>query len=138
MMPLRRAATDDRPRHPIVGPSMFPLVRPLHAVLESTRDLRPGDIAAFLGPMGDRLIFHRVVSVEGETLHTRGDLNLRPDDPVPLHAVLGRVVRIEWGGYGVDVPPSGLRGALWRRVGLSWGHVAPHLGLALGRLRTKV
>ena len=39
-----------------------------------------------------RLVVHRVAAVEGDTLTTRGDANNVSDAPIPLTAVIGRVL----------------------------------------------
>ena len=64
-------------RYDLRGPSMFPLIRPMQAVVEPVWHWQVGDIAAYIGPTGDRLVFHRVVAAEAGFLVTRGDTNLK-------------------------------------------------------------
>ncbi len=122
-------------RYGLRGPSMFPLIRPMQAVVEPTRQWQAGDIAAYIGPTGDRLIFHRVLAISDDMLITRGDINLSEDQPVPLSAAIGRVVRIELAGYGVNLPETGRLATAQRRLGLAWGRVAPGLWKIGRRLR---
>jgi hypothetical protein len=115
---------------------MFPLCWPLSAVVDPSRDLAVGDLAAFLSIDGRRLNFHRVVERDDEGYLTRGDTNRRSDRPVPRDAIVGRVSRIELGGLGIDLPRSGAIASLQRRSGLAWGRIAPFFFGLFGRLRS--
>jgi signal peptidase I len=65
--------------------------------------IRPGTVITFR--MGEAIITHRVISVEGETLTTRGDDNGEADPwPVPRSAVLGTpAFRLPYAGWIVDL-----------------------------------
>ncbi len=115
---------------------MFPLCWPLSAVVDPSRDLAIGDLAAFLTADGRRLNFHRVIDRDGESYLTRGDTNRRSDLPVPREAIVGRVSRIELGGLGIDLPRSGAIASLQRRSGLAWGRMAPFVFGLFERLRS--
>ena len=119
---------------------MFPLCRPLQAVVAPADEWQVGDIAAYIGPRGSHLVFHRIIALEPAAVITRGDANAHPDEPVPRTALLGRVVRIELKGYGVDLPTTGPLARAQRGMGLAWGRAAPRLRgwLRRFRWRTKV
>ncbi|MEW6568142.1 MAG: signal peptidase I [Chloroflexota bacterium] len=98
------------PAHVVVSTSMSPTFRPGDVVwLRSVGgDILPGMVITY--SRDDKLIVHRVVAVEGETLITQGDSNPNPDPrPVPRSSVVGiPVLRV------------------------------PYLGLVLGRVRSPV
>jgi signal peptidase I len=65
--------------------------------------IRPGMVVTF--QMGEVIITHRVISMEGETLITQGDGNGEADPwPVPRSAVLGTpAFRLPYAGWIVDL-----------------------------------
>jgi signal peptidase I len=65
--------------------------------------VRPGTVVTFR--MGEAIITHRVITVEGETLTTQGDGNGEVDPwPVPRTAVLGTpAFRLPYAGWIVDL-----------------------------------
>lgn len=79
------------------GDSMHPVIREddlLH--VEPSQEVRSGDVVLTLAERG--LTAHRVMSVTGEMVTTRGDNAPAPDPPVALTRVLGRVVWVERAG----------------------------------------
>ena len=124
-------------RYRIVGRSMFPLCHPFSAVVAQTAQCQIGDIAAYIGPRGGHLVFHRVIGLEPDQIITRGDTNRHEDPAVPRTALIGRVVRIELYGLGVNLPSSGPLAVAQRRAGLAWGRAAPRLRGWLRRLRPR-
>lgn len=77
----------------VTGTSMVPTLKPEEIVfVEPCSGPRPGDIVAFA--LGDGLLVHRVVRVEGGSVTCRGDNRLADDPPVPLEAILGKVVQV--------------------------------------------
>jgi hypothetical protein len=76
------------------GQSMHPTVRHADQVLvvPLDRPARRKDIV--LVPYGPRLMLHRVVSISGDTLHTRGDARSHDDPPVLSRDVVGRAVAV--------------------------------------------
>ncbi|UCG43080.1 MAG: S24/S26 family peptidase [candidate division WOR-3 bacterium] len=94
------------------GWSMSPFIRDRDVItivpVDST-SLKIGDIVAFAGPDGQRLVVHRVVGRRGTDLRIQGDSAARAaDDLVPESSVLGRVKRVErngqqvWFGLGTE------------------------------------
>lgn len=76
------------------GQSMSPTVRHADQVLivPLDRPARRQDIV--LVPYGPRHMLHRVVSISGDTLHTRGDARSHDDPAVSSGAVVGRAVAV--------------------------------------------
>ncbi|HTQ80768.1 MAG TPA: S24/S26 family peptidase [Thermoanaerobaculia bacterium] len=125
---VRALAAEGAIEATVRGSSMAPLlVDGDRVAIAGARIYLPGEVIAFRGDDG-RLVVHRLL---GFRLYrgrlaciTRGDAASQPDAPVPLPAILGRVV----------AHPG--RGAL-----VSWrarcGAAAGYLRLAAGRLRRR-
>lgn len=82
----------------IEGGSMAPFLRPGDVVtlaLARPEALRPGDVVAFRA--GPRLVVHRLLAIEAESLLLRGDAGPAADR-IPPDALAGRVVRASRGG----------------------------------------
>ncbi|HET8775447.1 MAG TPA: S24/S26 family peptidase [Thermoanaerobaculia bacterium] len=97
------------------GDSMYPLIRDhdyLH--VEPCAEVRVGDIVLVLAERG--LTAHRVVSVDGAVVVTRGDNAPAADDPVPREKVLGKVTSAIRDGREIKVKGIGLIGRI-RRIG---------------------
>lgn len=62
----------------------------LIVVREQQTDPAVGDIVVYQN--GGSLVVHRVISVDGDSITTRGDANNAPDEPIPLSAVRGTVL----------------------------------------------
>ena len=82
--------------------SMAPAINTVDAVIVGpavTGSIKPGDIITYA--IGKTLITHRVLSVDGNTLITKGDANKAPDpSPVLLSQVQSRYLfRIPYVGY---------------------------------------
>jgi signal peptidase I len=58
--------------------------------LRASRPVGPGDVV--VARQGERLVTHRLVSVRDGVVVTKGDACAHPDRPIPLSALLGRVV----------------------------------------------
>lgn len=83
------------------GFSMFPSIRDGDIVTVSPlQDAVPrlGDVLAFVGPGGERLIIHRVVGTQGDAYLARGDATSEADGLVREEDVLGRVTYVERDG----------------------------------------
>ena len=79
------------------GISMFPLI-PSGATLRiSTAEGVVGVNDIVVIPSASGLVAHRVVSVDGENVVTRGDSNIRPDAPVRASQLIGRVTSMRYG-----------------------------------------
>lgn len=90
----------------VTGTSMLPAVHPgdVVAVRHCGVDgIAAGDLVLFL--KGNRLFVHRVVSVGGDALITRGDALPQADPLVCADELLGKVVRIERRGRPVPRAP---------------------------------
>ncbi len=115
--------------HDLTGRSMWPLGAPMQAGVApvAAKSLHVGDVIAFIASDAPVLWLHRVVRVEAGAIVTRGDTNGYDDPPVPFAAVLGRVEAVRIGTLVLPLPHSGRLGALHRRAGLAWSHLAPAL-----------
>ncbi len=71
---------------PTYTPGDWLLVKPLTGAPAPN----PGEVV--IARRGNRLVMHRLVSVRDGMAFTRGDACRRPDSPVPVGALLGRVV----------------------------------------------
>lgn len=67
-------------------------------VIHAREEYRVGDIIVFQS--GNERIIHRIVSIDGETVQTKGDANNVPDAPVALSEVKGTLV-LRLPGLGV-------------------------------------
>ena len=78
------------------GQSMRPWIKDRSKITLKpvTRTLEEGDIVALC--FGSRMVVHRVLYVDQETVQTAGDGNLKKDTPRPISDVVGLVVRVEW------------------------------------------
>ena len=100
------------------GDSMHPTIREDDVVhVEPVSQVAAGDVVLVHAPRG--LTAHRVVSIDGGAVITRGDNAPEDDDPVPVSRVLGRV---EW------VVRRGRK----RGVGKPWWSVLRRLSGATG------
>jgi len=94
---LRSLAQDEPIELVVSGPCMTPYLEDGDRVQVSHRRVyKPGDIVAFRRQEDERLLVHRVLgytlSLDGLKLLAKGDRISREDEPVDLHAVVGRVV----------------------------------------------
>ena len=68
-------------------------------------DYHPGDVILYIrgeGTEDEMLISHRIVSIDGDTLVTKGDANMASDAPIQFSQVVGRVaIRIPYIGRTV-------------------------------------
>ncbi len=96
-----------RPIATVSGSSMWPTLKKgdLVAVkgVDAVDDLQVGDIIAFRH--GNGLAVHRIVSIEGEVITTRGDANLQEDPPINIDQVVGKLISV--GGRLVKLPLAG-------------------------------
>ena len=83
------------------GPSMNPVLNSpdvLHVVPYGQSRIRRGDVVVFPSPDGDCKVVHRVVSVNGKEIRTKGDNNGHADSWVlKRESIIGRVDWIERG-----------------------------------------
>jgi signal peptidase I len=103
------------------GSSMLPTFHPGQLLLVTPLSHTPvkGDVILFSDPQWDRNVVHRVISVSGLSLRTRGDNNLRIDAAyIQMKQVLGKVEQVEVSGNLRPVI-GGWRG-LWR-ARVRWG-----------------
>ena len=88
----------------VIGDSMAPLLRPGDLVTAQPVQpdvLRLGDMIVVRHPSD--LITHRLVAVDEQGWHTKGDNCHRADEPVTVQAIVGRVVAIKRGDVRLDV-----------------------------------
>ncbi|MCH8346291.1 MAG: signal peptidase I, partial [Chloroflexi bacterium] len=101
------ALDTDHPMATISSGSMWPALKEGDVVLlrgvDSVDDVKVGDIVAFRHEGG--LAIHRIVSIEGEQITTKGDANTREDEPIAFDDVIGRAVEV--GGRLARVPYLG-------------------------------
>lgn len=89
------------------GKSMLPTLRDgdlLELVDYGSQPVKVGDIICFRTVRNDHLIIHRVVGVDTDGLHTRGDGNAL-DDGGPVHhfEIVGRVVAFRRGARRFEI-----------------------------------
>lgn len=101
--------------HPLAavsGSSMWPTLKKGDLVVlkgvGDVEDLEVGDIISFQHEKG--LAIHRIVSIDGETIVTKGDGNPRPDQPIHIDQVVGKIPSL--GGHLLKVPHLGRLSAL--------------------------
>ena len=91
----------------VSGSSMWPALKKGDLVVlegvDGTQDLRPGDIIAFRHEKG--LAIHRVLSIEGDFIVTKGDSNLDRDPSIHIDQVVGKIPTVA--GRLVKVPVIG-------------------------------
>lgn len=81
------------------GVSMFPYIWPREFV--TFRPLGEGEVPQVGAVLivdrgvGSRLVVHRLIGWNGETMVIRGDSNSEPDEPATLGNILGQVTKIE-------------------------------------------
>jgi signal peptidase I len=85
-----------------LGPSMYPTLRPgdtLHVQPYAERPIRSGDVVAFIAPISNLLVVHRIVRVDRSGMITRGDNNLFVDeDVIRPEDIIGKVAAAERDG----------------------------------------
>jgi hypothetical protein len=89
------------------GPSMNPLLNTpdiLYVRPYGRREVRCGDVVVFWSSDADRKVVHRVVSVDGEGVRTKGDNNSHVDSwNLMPESIIGRVEWIERAGRRVRI-----------------------------------
>jgi hypothetical protein len=112
---------------------MLPAIFPgSNLYVDSARpeDLRPGDVACYLGK-GNVVVAHRVVcgpSENGEDLIVKGDSQPEPEN-LPRSAVMYKVMRVEHRFLSYDT--DGILGSSLARMALSNGRIARGLQKAM-------
>ena len=120
------------------GTSMLPSLLPYDVVSLvrcSAGDLLPDDLV--LCEHQDRWLLHRVVRLEGDWLHTRGDLLPFDDPPAPAENVIAKVVGLERFGRQRPIPSAGLVARIFARAEQALGFVAAAVHL-YARLRHRL
>lgn len=100
---------------------MSPFIRNGDIVTVSpASDAHTGDIAAFTRPESDRLVIHRVIGTQGNSLFIKGDNLSTMDGLIPKSNILGRIVKIERNGKSLrlGLGPERRLIALLSRTGL--------------------
>lgn len=59
-------------------------------VIKATKDFNVGDVIIY--QTGSSLVIHRVKSIDGETVITKGDANNTEDEPIEMSVVKGKLV----------------------------------------------
>jgi signal peptidase len=105
--------------------SMMPAYQPGDLVVDrpASSGYRVGDVITFRSTSGpDEFITHRVVAVDGKTIHTKGDANSTPDPGTTTESdVVGKVVRhVPNGGFALLYlkQPTGAASILFMLMGL--------------------
>jgi len=101
------ALDTEHPMATISSGSMWPALKTGDIVLlqgvDTAEDLKEGDIIAFRHKGG--LAIHRIVSIEGDRITTKGDANTKQDTTITFDNVIGRAVKI--GGRLARIPYVG-------------------------------
>jgi phage repressor protein C with HTH and peptisase S24 domain len=89
------------------GRSMFPEIRDGEdvTVAPAVDGVRTGEVV--LTDSGEGMIVHRLERMNSQSVRTRGDSCLEPDEVLPGQAMLGRVTKI--GEHSAGRPSGGLR-----------------------------
>jgi len=99
----------------MIGRCMSPWILPGDRLIVDSKptELKRGMIALY--SVGDRIVAHRVVRVVDGQLFGRGDSATTIDGPIPLPAVLGRVIAVEREGWTIqlEVPSSRDLASIW-------------------------
>jgi signal peptidase len=61
-------------------------------ILKETQEVQPGDVVVY--ESGGELIIHRVQTVDGDTITTKGDANNVADEPFDVSNVRGKMVAV--------------------------------------------
>ncbi len=88
------------------GFSMAPFVKDgdiITVIPKNTGRICCGDIVAFVHPVTERLVVHRVLSENGKDFIIRGDNTSSGDGPIPASNILGIVSRVERKGKAVSL-----------------------------------
>jgi hypothetical protein len=108
-----------------IGNSMYPTFKSrdiIHYVPYEGRKIRRGDVIVFSFPGKDTKIIHRVVSVDGNGIRTRGDNNSTADNSIlSPDQVFGRAISVK------------RRGRQWRVCGGPMGPWLAVVGMLLDR-----
>lgn len=59
-------------------------------IVRQTKEYKTGDIVVYQGESS--LVIHRVLSIDGEEVVTKGDANNKADDPVAISVIKGKMV----------------------------------------------
>lgn len=90
------ALGSEYPMATISSGSMWPALKEGDVVLlkgvDSIDDVKVGDIIGFRHQ--DGFAIHRIASIEGDQITTKGDANTREDEPIEVEAVIGKVPTI--------------------------------------------
>ncbi len=111
----------ERIRLPVSGFSMAPLLQPGDVVWMEQSD--PGVLsrgAIVVVYHGGCLLTHRLVAVDAQGWHTKGDNNPQADSPVAGEAIQGRIVTIERSGTSIDMQRQPWPSVNWLLGQLGW------------------
>jgi signal peptidase len=112
---LAIALETDTPLAAVTSSSMWPTLKRGDLVVikgvNSVDDIQVGDIVAYESDEAG-FVIHRVVSIEGENITTKGDANAAEDEPISSDQLIGKV--LELGGRMVKVPYLGSLPAFFR------------------------
>ena len=103
---LLRTLNSEHPTLTVISHSMYPALNRGDLILvkeAAPEEIEVGTVVVFRH--GGGLAVHRVVSIKGETITTRGDANPAADDPITYDDIVGRVPTI--GDSLVKIPLIG-------------------------------
>ena len=91
----------------VTGDSMYPFIRAntddILLLPAKQEELNVGDIVLFPGKFSTAdYCLHRLYKMDGDTVQTFGDGNLRPDPPFPKKNIIGKAVLIKRGKVTID------------------------------------
>lgn len=119
------------------GISMFPLMHSrslLRVARCDAQSLRRGDVIVFSRTDGG-MVAHRIVSVDGNCITTRGDSNLQADAPVSPQDIIGKVVAASLCGRFVRCDAPIVR--CYGRIVLAMSPVSNYICYAMARVAYK-
>jgi hypothetical protein len=116
------------------GFSMAPFIRNGDMITIAPKQLRYGDVVAFVKPCCGKLTVHRIIRISGAEYLIKGDNLAEADGLVPASSIIGRVVRVEHLGrqmrLGLGIERIAIawlscRGWLMPLVGTVWRFLKP-------------
>ncbi len=101
-------------RVPVQGNSMWPLLQPgdLALVVHGSQGLHRGDVVAYR--CGEQVVIHRLLRRQGTgALLLGGDSRFEADPPVPVSALVGRVVAVDGPDHHFSLQSPSARALGW-------------------------
>jgi signal peptidase I len=89
---LTKTLNSESPTLVVISNSMFPVLKRGDLIFiqgTSPEDIKVGEVVVFRHGAG--LAVHRIISIQGEYIITKGDANIEKDQPITYEDIVGRV-----------------------------------------------